>query len=315
VANLFYAGELYASFLFITKSIEQARAKATSFPVTGASDLALIAKTGEEFRIDTLAGVPTTILALAQYLMAEGKKLPSVRRVLFGGESMYPDQRATLAGVFPGVTVASIGYASVDAGLLGFADASCGPDEHRVFERETILEIIDDDSGEVIREPGRAGRVLLTNLTRKLMPVIRYPAGDRAMWVEPEGAPSRKFMLCGRSEEGARVGPVSLYYEDLRGVIAGLSVPAGIGNFQMVLTHEGSRDRLTVRIAVADPSAVTKSQIDSLEAKLYEARPLLKEAIDSAMIHPLKIEWLPASELAVNARTGKLRRMVDLRKG
>jgi phenylacetate-CoA ligase len=318
VANLFYAGELYASFLFITKSIELARAQATLFPVTGASEPALIAKTVEEFGIDTLAGVPTTILALAQYLLAHERELPSVRRILFGGESMYADQRGVLARVFPGVMISSIGYASVDAGLLGFADSSCAPEEHRVFERETILEIIsddDEDAGAPIREMGRAGRVVLTNLTRKLMPVIRYPVGDRAMWTEAEGTPCRKFMLQGRSEEGARVGPVSLYYEDLRGVISELPAPVGIGAFQMVLTHEAGRDRLTIRIAVPEPAAVTPAQTFALETRICEARPLLRQAVESGMIHLLGIEWVRASDLAVNARTGKLRRMLDQRRG
>lgn len=320
VANLFYAGELYASFLFITKSIELASAHATNFPITGASESAMIAKTVEEFRIDTLAGVPTTIISFAQYLMAKGKRLPSVRRILFGGESMYPDQRAQLAEVFPGVSVVSIGYASVDAGLLGFADGTCGPDEHRVFDRETILEIVDEDTGEVIREKGRAGKVILTNLTRKLMPVIRYPAGDRAMWVEAEGTPYRKFVLCGRSEEGARVGPATLYYEDLREVIAGSGSssgsgePAGIGGFQVVLTHEEGRDCLTIRISVAEPQAATPAHSRAIEERLYTARPLFKKLVDSKFVHPLRIEWLSPSELAVNPRTGKLRRIVDQRR-
>jgi phenylacetate-CoA ligase len=314
VANLFYAGELYASFLFITKSIELARARATNFPMTGSSSPELIAKTVEEFKIDTLAGVPTTVLSFAQYVLAHELRLPSVRRVLFGGESMYPDQRAMLARAFPGVSVSSIGYASVDAGLLGFADETCGPEEHRVFGSETIIELVDEDTGEVIREPGRAGKLILTNLTRKLMPVIRYPAGDRAMWVEADGGPSRKFALLGRSEEAARVGPVSLYFDDVRQVIAELPAPAGIGGFQMVLTHEEGRDRLTIRIAVTDPRSVSPGAARDLEARLFAARPLLGQIIASGKALPLRIEWLSASELAVNPRTGKLRRMVDERR-
>jgi phenylacetate-CoA ligase len=226
---------------------------------------------------------------------------------------MYPDQRAMLESAFPGVRVSSIGYASVDAGLLGYADPSCAADEHRVFDRETILEIVDEDAGAVIREPGRAGKVLLTNLTRKLMPVIRYPAGDRAMWVEPEGSPARKFRLLGRSEEAARVGMVSLYYEDVRQVIVAIKELEGAAGFQMALTHEGGKDLLTVRIAVAEPGAMARGLADGLREALFEARPLLRKAIDLGLIHPLRIEWVRASELAVNPRTGKLRRIVDQR--
>ena len=61
--------------------------------------------------------------------------MPGINRLLFGGESLYPDQRAILLSAFPNARAASIGYASVDAGLLGYADSACGPDEHRVFDR------------------------------------------------------------------------------------------------------------------------------------------------------------------------------------
>ena len=107
VVNLFYVGELYGSFLFINKSFELARAKATCFPMTGGSSGALIAHTVEEFKINTLAGVPTTLLAFAQHVLTAKLVLPSVKRVLFGGESMYPDQREIVHEAFPGVRICS----------------------------------------------------------------------------------------------------------------------------------------------------------------------------------------------------------------
>ena len=211
----FYAGELYASFLFITKSLEtRARPRAANFPMTGASNPELIARTVQNSRIDTLAGVPTTILSFAQHAMAHGLKLPSVRRRALWRREHVPRPAGDACARVPGCS------SGIDrlrergrraAGLCRRSRAERRSIE--VFERETIIELVDEDTGELIREPGRPGKVILTNLTRLLMPVIRYPAGDRAMWVEPEASPCRKFALLGRSEEAARVGPVSLYYE------------------------------------------------------------------------------------------------------
>ena len=47
------------------------------------------------------------------------------------------------------------------------------------------------------------------------MPIIRYPVGDNAVWIEP----GRKLRIIGRAEEGARVGPVTVYYDDMRLVL------------------------------------------------------------------------------------------------
>jgi len=90
--------------------------------------------------------------------------------------------------------------------------------------------------------------------------------------------------------------------------------PAGLGGFQMVLTHEDGRDQLTVRVAVTDPEAVDAAASQDLEARLFAARPLLAQIIRSGKALPLQVEWLRSSELAVNPRTGKLRRVVELRR-
>ncbi len=51
------------------------------------------------------------------------------------------------------------------AGSIGYADAGCGPGEHRVFDGATLLEILDEETGEPIEETGRPGRIVFTNLT------------------------------------------------------------------------------------------------------------------------------------------------------
>jgi phenylacetate-CoA ligase len=139
IANLFYAGELYASFNFIMKSIEACPIPAVQFGISGAAAAETILKTVDDFQINVLSGLPTTILVVAEHYAQEPAKFPNIKleKIFFGGESMYPDQRKRLQAIFPGVKISSIGYASVDAGLLGYADSSCDVDEHRVFSKST----------------------------------------------------------------------------------------------------------------------------------------------------------------------------------
>jgi phenylacetate-CoA ligase len=248
IANLFYAGELYASFNFIMKSIEACPVPTVQFGISGAAAPHTILATVEEFEINVLAGLPTTILNIAEHCAQDPDRYPRIKieTILFGGESMYPDQRKRLQSIFPGVRISSIGYASVDAGLLGYADQQCDVDEHRVFGQATIFEIVDEETLKPITETDRPGKVLVTNLTRALMPIIRYPVGDVAIWRESQSQdnPDRKFLILGRSEEAARIGPVSLYYEDMRSILGKADLGFHINAFQLVARHFERRDAL-----------------------------------------------------------------------
>lgn len=313
VANLFYAGELYSSFVFIMYSLNYARNGCLQLPLSGAAPDDMIEHTIDDYDITIVAGTPTTLLNLAAHYIKEGHSAPKVRRLMFGGESIYPDQHDTLLEAFPHARVMSVGYASVDAGLLGYADESCGANEHRSFSDLTRFEIIDEDSGEPIEEQGREGRVVITSLTRLLMPIIRYPAGDMACWSEPAGTVNRKFRLMGRGEEGARIGPATLYVEDVRQVLHGFHERLGATDFQMIVDHVDQLDRLTLRLA-SNLSADEQGQIEGkLIDTLYKARPMLTDLLDGNMIHGVRIEWAPLGGLEFNARSGKLKRVIDRR--
>lgn len=313
IANLFYAGELYASFLFIHDSIELSKSKAANFPISGSTSFESILKTCKDYRINTLAGVPTTLLGLVRYCENTNTRLPEIRKLIFGGESIYTDQRDYIRRVFPDVSIQSIGYASVDAGLLGYADPTCEPDEHRCFGAATIMEIVDEETGELIQDSRRPGRLLATNLTRKLMPIIRYPVGDRAEWVETSGVTDRKFRILGRSEEAARLGPVSLYVDDVARILSLSAAMHSVQGFQLVIRHTEQVDQCTVRLALATDQASPALEHEIVEA-LLSARPEMKNALDEDKIGMPRVEVVAFESLERNPRTGKLKRVIDLRK-
>jgi phenylacetate-CoA ligase len=313
VADLFYAGQLYASFLFITYSLQWCPVDVLQLPISGAADFEFMAHTCEDFDINVLAGVPTTIIGLAEYMHEQKRRNTKIERIVFGGENMYDDQREFLAGVFPNAVVRSIGYASVDAGLLGYCDRTCGPTEHRCFGEHTIVEIVDEESGQPIEEAGRPGKIVVTNLTRLLMPIIRYPAGDRIAWTELPGARDRKFAILGRSEEGARVGPMTLYAEDVRGVLHGFHDRLEYSDFQLLVTHEAKLDRCTLCIACELAEGERPALAEEVRQAVYEARPMFADLLKQNLVHPLEVQLVHHDELVINPRTGKLRRIIDQR--
>ncbi len=309
VVNLFYVGQLYGSFLFINKSFEECPVGVLQLPVSGSTELEETLRIIRDFRADTLAGVPTTILNLAE----RAPRKMRIKKILFGGEPMYEDQRRRLRRIWPGVRIHSIGYASTDAGLLGYSDRSCGPGEHRSFGRDTILEIVDEVTGKPIAREGREGVIIVTNLTRTLMPIVRYPVGDRGLWVEPRGTKDRKFRLMGRSEEAARIGLVKLYVQDVREALERHRVRLGISDFQLIVIHRARRDGLIVRLASSRPRKKLSGSSPRIVADIHRARPLYDQFVREGKIHPIAIEWVGAGALEVNARSGKLRRVIDRR--
>ncbi len=317
LANLFYVGDLYASFLFIKDSlqwIQPNNKKILQFPITGATESLQVLKTLEEFKINVLVGVPSAIITLLEFYNHEKELFPNIKidKILFGGEALYSDQHAAIVKLIPNIKIASVGYASVDAGLLGYSSRDCLLGEHRVFDRANFIEIIDPDSNEVIIETNKVGKVLITNLTRRLMPIIRYPAGDLAMWVESAETPYRKFKLQGRSEEAARLGTMSVYFEDTRAIIASaLKLETGI-QFQMVINHFSNKDELIFKIAGNNlrPSTLLISLV--MDAFIKEKKVYL-DLLAKNLIHPLKIDIVEMNQLESNHRTGKLRRIIDRR--
>lgn len=320
IANLFYGGGLYASFLFIHGALEKAAIGTVELPLGGITDPDEVIRVSKEFNVTTWAGVPTLLLSLVRHLqtLPSTNNLPLLKKILYGGESMYPDQIEYIRSVIPGVKIQSIGYASVDAGLLGYADCRDPDGVHRVFKDATIIEIVDEATGRPIEDPHVSGRLVVTNLTRRLMPVIRYPAGDCAEWMDPPVADGeletgRRFRLTGRSDEAARVGPVSIYFGDVERLIHQVLGKIRLFGFQLILTHHNHCDHLTVRVAADCAPSHNETHTRTLLSLLYGERKMLAEWLAQGKVGPVNVEWVSPEGLEQNQRTGKQRRIIDRR--
>ncbi|MET9887461.1 phenylacetate--CoA ligase family protein [Streptomyces sp. NPDC006430] len=312
VADLFYAGELYASFLFVLDALAHAPVANVRLPIGGGAPLESTVSTLEDFAAQVVAGTPTTLCRLAEHLISQGRQLRDVELLFFGGEALFADQRRLLAAAFPRAEPRSLGYASVDGGLLGRPVPGVDPRTHRPFSPHTLVEILDETTGEPIREAGRPGRVVVTQLFRRLMPIIRYPAGDRAEWTDTEGG---TFRILGRAEEGVRVGPVSLPWQDATDAVAEADVEGLVTGVQLVVRRWEGRDGLVLRLATAcdhdpfDLEVCEKAVVTGLNA----ARPLYPDSVAAGFVHPVRVEWARHRDLVVNPRSGKLVRVVDER--
>jgi phenylacetate-CoA ligase len=116
--------------------------------------------------------LPSNLDGLLFLLEARGGALRSLRGVFTGGEVLDDGVRARAERIL-GVPVAD-NYGSTEA----FLAWQCPAGSYHVNAEHVVLEIIDDRGRPA--GPGEMGRVLVTTLENRLMPLVRYEIGDYA---------------------------------------------------------------------------------------------------------------------------------------
>jgi len=119
-----------------------------------------------------LYSYPVNLDGLARIFEQRGERLPSLRRIFSGSEVLENSQRERMRRVF-GVEV-SDNYGSTEA----FLAWECPLGSYHINAEHVIVEIVDENGHPVA--PGKLGRVLVTTLQNRLMPLIRYEIGDYA---------------------------------------------------------------------------------------------------------------------------------------
>jgi phenylacetate-CoA ligase len=305
-ANLFYSGDLYASFLFINKSVEQMKTPVAQFPITGQTDVEEALSIISTYKVNVLFGVPTSLLSMAAH---SHEVYENVNQIYYGGEPLFEDQKEQLLKTFPNAYISSIGYASVDGGQLGYVDESCSKGEHKVF-KSTIVEIVNPDTGEVIKNCDEVGKLVFTNLTRKLMPIIKYPVGDMGRWIEYP----KKFQLLGRSDEGARIGPITINRDDITDIFKSYNLLEKVKNFQLIIKRKDSKDYLELIIASENNKSL-ENELENLRfsEKFYFQRKMYQQELNKGQIEEFSYKVVNIDNLVKNPRTGKLRLVIDQR--
>ena len=308
IANLFYAGGLYASFLYTYSMLYFASAKTIMYNLSGNVSIEEMVTTILQHKINCIAGLPSILTKIASYI--DEHKLTGfvVDTVYFAGETLYQDQRDRISRTFGReIDYRSVFYASNDGGPIGYFTKDCGFNEHRVMSDLCKMELVDPDNGEVITEMNRPGMIYITSLFKTLIPLIRYPAGDMGEYTEPEGVPDRKFRILGRSNVAARAGYVTLYPQDVGNVLTKCNIE--YYSYQIIV-ERNSKDRFVFKIAVPK---VEDDYTEKFLEMLYVERSILKDALDDDVMDIPEIIWCNPADLEYNERTGKLKVIIDKR--
>ena len=311
VANLLYGGDLYKGFLDLGLALTNAPTPNFHLSI-GVAPLESQAWTLRTYTATVLVAMPTVMCRLADYLIQIDQKIPSVRLLLYLGELLHKDQKVLLGKAFPSAQIGPIVYGSVDGGLIGLPDSLPGgidedPTIYVVNTSSIIMELI-TDTGDVITAEGVKGNIVITNLVRRLMPIIRYPMGDAAEWVDYS---SRKFRLCGRGDVGVRVGPASYDIASLKEIVSISLKDEKVHGFQVLLRRAKGMDEMVFRIACQPGNRERSSQ--GIQEEMDRIHEEWTKEVAEGFVNPLVVEWITVQNLHFNARTGKLKEIVDLR--
>ncbi len=212
----------------------------------------------QDFRPDVIAATPSFALHLAETLAEQGGKPRELglRVGVFGAEPWTDGIRAALERAFSLGAFDIYGLSEIiGPGVAGECEAREGL---HIADDHFLPEIIDPVSG-VALAPDREGELVLTTLTKRALPLIRYRTGDiTALTVEPcrcGRTSARMARVKGRSDDMLVVKGVNLYPSEVERTLLGVAELAP--HYQLVVDRGATLARLEVQVEAA-PELITR---------------------------------------------------------
>ena len=213
-----------------------------------------------------LVSTPTYALHLAEVAAQDGIDITAsaIRATIHAGEpgASLPATRHRLETAWGASCFDHAG--ATEVGAWGFA---CGArDGLHINEAEFICEILDPDT----LAPAVEGELVVTNLGRHGMPVIRYRTGDRVRWAHTPCECGRTFRkldggVIGRLDDGLLIRGTNIYPSAIENVLR--QFPE-IGEFAVDVHRPRSLDQLEVSFEVTGGEGGEVDLVPRVEAAL-----------------------------------------------
>ena len=237
-------------------------------------------------RVECLVGIPVQVLSLVRHPKSARIPRGFIRSVLLSTdyvpESIVADIEQTWGcRVYQHYGMTEMGY--------GGGVECDAHDGYHLREADLFVEIVDPATGRPLPD-GVSGEVVVTTLTRRAMPLIRYRTGDMARFL-PEYCPCgstlrRLSKVQGRLANGATLGPLTrLHMAALDEAI--FAIPE-ILNFQAALIPVNGFSRLSLTVH-CDPCRFPDTLADVREA--LARVPAVRDAVARGLldIEPIRL--------------------------
>jgi phenylacetate-CoA ligase len=227
-----------------------------------------------------------------------------LKMAIFGAEPYSDGTRRKLEEAFGLRAFNCYGLSELNGPGVGF-DCPYQDGSH-IWEDHYILEAIDPESQEPVPD-GELGEIVLTNIRREGMPILRYRTRDLAV-VFPDvcacGRVHRRISrIRGRTDDMMIISGVNVFPSQIEEVL--MSVPEVGTNYQIYLEREGHLDRLRIKVELYQKFFHGDlSELRGIQNKITEA---LRSEI---LIRP-RVELVEPGTLEPSM--GKAKRVVDNR--
>lgn len=297
VANLFVAGNLWSSFLCVEKALE--KIGAIQLPIGGMCSSENISMYLKKFKPDVVMGIPSMLVMNAELSVTRNEKL-EVPMIFYAGEALSEVRREYLRKTWGVKFFGSAGYASVDAGVIGYQCKDCGIGEHHVFSDLIELNILEEEA-------------VVTSLARHSMPVKNYRTGDKIEWISDCkcGRSDKRFKLLGRVDNVIQIWSCRLLTNDIEQSMG----EYGIITFQLKITESREANVVKEKLSITYENPGVELDHELLLVDIYNRSRDVKDTISFFDFKKdIQLEGVLQGEIPRNPRTGKLSLVLDQRR-
>ena len=223
----------------------------------------------QELEATALMGTPTYILSMAataKNKMGIDPSTLTINKITCAGEpgASIPSTKKRMEEMW-GAKV----YDHAGATEIGAWSYECHlqPGGMHANEALFLVEIEDIETGEIIDDPGRQGKMIITAFDRHAMPCVRFDSKDIIEW-DPEPCPcGRTFRLIkggviGRVDDITKVKGVLLAPSAIEEVVREIE---GLGEeYEVEVDKEGDVDRITLKVELLPGKEDLRDSIENL---------------------------------------------------
>ncbi|MBL1420561.1 MAG: AMP-binding protein [Alphaproteobacteria bacterium] len=232
----------------------------------------------QAFTLNTYVGTPDFLKLIIERAKETGKNLTSITKGLVSGGPFFPQ----LKDFYQSHNIAvKECYATADLGLIAYQDDDAG----LVIDEDVIVEIVTPGTGNVLAD-GQVGEVVVTLLTNKVYPLIRFATGDLSMILPHDNTVKRtnrrlKGWL-GRADQTCKVKGMFVHPKQIAEIIAAHSE---IKKARFIVNAVDGQDTAILQVEL------TTSADDKTLVKIAETLKATTKI--SAKVEPLTLGQLP----------------------
>ncbi len=261
-----------------------------------------------ELQTTAFMATPTYVLGMAdtarRKLGIDPAKDLAIQRITCAGEpgASIPATKKRIEAAWGARVFDHIGATEIGAWSYECTEQ---PGGLHVNEALFLVEIEDIETGEIITEPERPGKMVITAFDRIAQPCVRFDSKDVIQWAKDPCPCGRTFRLIkggviGRADDITKVKGVLLAPTAIEEVVRG--VPELGNDYEVVVSKRGDVDEITLKIEILEEA---RGEEEAVLAILKDQLRLKTNLGYKLEVHPYGS--LPRYEV-------KARRFKDLRK-